>query len=114
MAYNQSQWPLATEAMGIKQKELNYGSINLLNHMTSPHLHMSRNAIKRSSVFPTRSDKNWPVQLQKQARGLKFWLKVEEKLYYPSSENKYADQLRSYCTADLRLWFCICRLLVFL
>ena len=29
----------------------------------------------------------------------------EEKLYYPNSENKGADQLRSYCEADLRLCF---------
>ena len=29
----------------------------------------------------------------------------EEKLYYPCSENKGADQLRSYCEADLRLLF---------
>ena len=34
-------------------------------------------------------------------------------MYYPSSENKGADQLRSYCEADLRLCFRICRLLVF-
>ena len=46
--------------------------------------------------FPNRSDTNWAVQAQKQARSLKFWSKVEEELYYPSSENKGADQLRSY------------------
>ena len=40
-------------------------------------------------------------------------------MYYPSSENKGADQLRSndqlrsYCEADLRLCFRLCRLLVF-
>ena len=34
-------------------------------------------------------------------------------MYYPSSENKGADQLRSYCEADLRLCFRICRLFVF-
>ena len=44
--------------------------------------------------FPNRSDTNRPVQLQKQARSLKFWGYVEEELYYPSSENKGADQLR--------------------
>ena len=32
---------------------------------------------------------------------------------YPSSENKGADQLHSYCEADLRLCFRLCRLLVF-
>ena len=31
-------------------------------------------------------------------------MEVEE-LYYPCSENKGADQLRSYCEADLRLCF---------
>ena len=35
------------------------------------------------------------------ARGLKFWIQVEEGLYYPYSENKGADQLCSYCAADL-------------
>ena len=63
--------------------------------------------------FMTRSDINWPVQLQKQARNFKFWSLVEEELYYPSSENKGADQLRGYREADLRLCFRLCRLLVF-
>ena len=34
-------------------------------------------------------------------------------MYYPSSENKGADQLRGYREADLRLCFRLCRLLVF-
>ena len=38
---------------------------------------------------------------------------MEEKLYYPSSENKGADQLRGHREADLRLCFRLCRLLVF-
>ena len=63
--------------------------------------------------FPNRSDTNRPVQLQKQARSLKFWSLVEEELYYPSSENKGADQLRGYREADLCLCFRLCRLLVF-
>ena len=63
--------------------------------------------------FPNRSDTNRPVQAQKAARGLKFWIKIEEELYYPSSENKGADQLRGYREADLRLCFRLCRLLVF-
>ena len=50
---------------------------------------------------------------QKQARRLKCWSSVEEELYYSSSENKGADQLRGYREADLRLCFRICRLLVF-
>ena len=63
--------------------------------------------------FPNRSDTNRPVQAQKRARSLKFWIQVEEELYYPSSENKGADQLCGYREADLRLCFRICRLLVF-
>ena len=34
-------------------------------------------------------------------------------MYYSSSENKGADQLRSYCEADLRLCFRLYRLFVF-
>ena len=63
--------------------------------------------------FQNRFDTNRPAQLQKQARSLKFWSEVEEELYYPSSENKGADQLRGYREADLRLCFRLCRLLVF-
>ena len=63
--------------------------------------------------FPTRSDTNRPVQSQKRARILKFWIYVEEELHYLSSENKGADQLRSSCEADLRLCFRLGRLLVF-
>ena len=36
-----------------------------------------------------------------------------EELYYQCSESKGADQLRSYCTADLRLCFRICKKPVF-
>ena len=53
------------------------------------------------------SDTNQLVQLQTMARSLKFRIQEEEELYYPCSENKGADQLRSYCEADLRLCFCI-------
>ena len=53
---------------------------------------------------PTRSDTNRPAQSQKKARSLKLRIKVEEELYYPCSENKGADQLCSYCTADLSLF----------
>ena len=59
----------------------------------------------------TRSDTNQHVQSQTQARSLKFQMK--EGLYYPYSENKGADQLRSYCEADLRLCFRLGKLLVF-
>ena len=63
--------------------------------------------------FPNRSDTNRPIQSQRQARSLKFWSLVEEELYYLSSENKGADQLRGNREADLRLCFRLCRLLVF-
>ena len=68
---------------------------------------------KPTMWFWNRSDTNLAVQAQKRARSLKFWSYVEEELYYPSSENKGADQLRGYREADLRLCFHICRLLVF-
>ena len=74
---------------------------------------MSRLVGKPTMWFPNRSDTNRAVQLQKQARRLKFLGYVEEELYYPSSENKGADQLRGYREADLRLCFRLCRLLVF-
>ena len=63
--------------------------------------------------FLNWSDTNQAVQSQKQARSLKFRMKVGDELYYPSSESKGADQLSSYCEADLRLCFHLCRLLVF-
>ena len=74
---------------------------------------MSRLVEKPTMWFPNRSDTNRPVQAQKRDRNLKFRKYVEEELYYSSSENKGADQLRSYCEADLRLCFRICRLLAF-
>ena len=64
--------------------------------------------------FPTRSDTNQAVQLQKMARGLKFRIKKKDGLYYLCCGNKGADQLRGYREADLRLCFCICKMLVFL
>ena len=58
------------------------------------HLYLSRDARKNlSSGFSTRSDTNRAVQLQKQARSLKSRIWEEEKLYFPCSENKDADQL---------------------
>ena len=55
--------------------------------------------------FPNRSDTNHAVQAQKIARGMKFRIEEVERLYYPCSENKGADQLRGYREADLRLCF---------
>ena len=67
----------------------------------------------KSSGFSTRSDTNQAVQPQKLDRSLKSLIKKVEGLYYPSSENKGADQLRGYREADLRLCFCICKNPVF-
>ena len=54
-----------------------------------------------------RSDRYWQVASQKMTRSLKFRILEEEGLhnYFTSSENKGADQLRSYPEADLRLCF---------
>ena len=61
----------------------------------------------RSSEFLTRSVTNRTVQIQKQARSLKFHIYVEDELFYPYllRKNKDADQLCSYFTADLCLCF---------
>ena len=69
---------------------------------------------KQSSGFSTRSDTNRSVRLRKMARSLKFRIKEEEEVYYPCSESTGADQLCSYCTADLRLCFHIGKNTVFL
>ena len=68
---------------------------------------------KPTMWFPNRSGTNQAVQSQKRARSLKFWIQVEEEVYYPCSENKGADQLRGYRKADLPLCFHLFRLLVF-
>ena len=68
-------------------------------------LHEPRLRKKRSSGFLTMFDTNRPVQLQKMIRDLKFCIQEIEGLYYPSSENKGADQLLGYREADLRLLF---------
>ena len=57
------------------------------------------------------SDAYQSVHSQKKAQeaGNFGYIKVKVELYYPGSENKGADQLFSYCTAGLCLWFCICK-----
>ena len=66
---------------------------------------MSR--VMRKPMFwcPTWSETNQAVQLQKMARGLKVGVKKVGGLYHPCSENKGADQFRSYSEADLCLFF---------
>ena len=54
--------------------------------------------------FSNRSDTNRAVQSQKKARSLKFRIKEADGLYFPSSKNKGADQLRD------NLCFRLCRL----
>ena len=61
---------------------------------------MSRLVGKPTMRFPNRSDTNRPVQAKKRASSLKFRIKVEEELHYPTSENKGADQLCGYSFAD--------------
>ena len=53
--------------------------------------------------FPTRSDSNWPAQLQKLAWGLKSWLQKLETLHYLGSEQqrRWSDGMDEQ--ADLRL-----------
>ena len=55
-------------------------------------------------MVPTRSDTNWPLQSQNKAKSFKFQIKEEKGVGYPCSETKGADQLCSYCVADLRLF----------
>ena len=59
---------------------------------------------KPTMWFPNRFNTIRAVQAQ-MARRLKFRILVEAELYYPSSENKGADQLRSNCESDLRHCF---------
>ena len=74
---------------------------------------MSRVVRKPTMGFPTWSDTNQAVQLQKIAKGLKFRINKVEGLYHLCGENKGADQLRVYREVDLRLCFRICKTLVF-
>ena len=55
-------------------------------------------------MFPTRSDTNRAAQPQKMARSLKFGFRKKR-----GRTIRGADQLRSYCAADLRLCFRICK-----
>ena len=73
---------------------------------------ISRVLRKPTFWYPSWSDTNQAVQLQKMARGLKFWIKKVEGSYYLYSENNGADQLRDFREADTRLCFCICIMLV--
>ena len=79
--------------------------INFVSHLSC--------VVRKLTLFSNRSDTNQAVQEQNLAGSLKFWIKEEEELYYPDSENKCADQFHSFCETDLRFCFCICKMLVF-
>ena len=84
--------------------------------MTSLNAQYCQNYVARKLAFefPTRSNTNWAVQLQKIAGGLKFGIYSVEGSYYLCSENKGANQLCSYHTADLCLLFSPMQKTVFL
>ena len=82
-------------------------------HTVNITRHLSRVTRKPTFKFPTWSDTNQAVQLQKMARGLKFWIKKVKGLDCVCSEKQGADQLRGYSEANLRLCFRICQTLVF-
>ena len=71
----------------------------------NPHYYQNYFARKLAFEFPTRTDTNRAVQLQKIASGLKFGIYNVEGSYYLCSENKGANKLSSYHTADLGLLF---------
>ena len=69
--------------------------IHLHNHkvrmksMIKTHLRQKSRVMRKQTFwFPTWSDANQAVQLQKMARGFKFRTKKVEGLYYLCSENK--------------------------
>ena len=81
-------------------ESVNLSNLAIFDRSLVPLRYMSQDARKLVLQFSTRSNINWPVLSQKMARSLKFWIQVEEELYYLCSEDK-----GSYCTADLHLYF---------
>ena len=61
------------------------------------------------SKFLTRSDTNWPVELQMKVRGLNF--RVKE--WHCTIHIVKTKILSCYCTADLRFCFHTCKMLGF-
>ena len=89
------------------------GDNNVKVRLLKPVYQMSLVVRKPVFGFQTRSNTIQAVQSQKMARGSKFRINKVEGSYCLCSENKGADQLRSYCAADLRLCFRICKNQVF-
>ena len=92
---------------------INPNGLSTMESMSKMYeVHMSLCVRKPTIWVPIRINTNWAVQSQKLVRGLKFWIEKIEDLYYMCNKNKGADQLRSYCKADMRLCFRICKLLI--
>ena len=70
---------------------------------------------ERNDIYEPRCEKTGlrcfrpgPTQTSEDGWGLEISDLGSERLFYPCSENKGADQLRGYREADLRLCFRIC------
>ena len=95
----------------IEACEVKVGTYSQINeHMTIYEPCHEKNL---SSWFATRLDSNQPAQLQRWARGLKFWLYQAEVLYYPGSEQQRccsdcadadAHPRRLICVFVVRIW----------
>ena len=62
----------------------------------------------RKTGFQTRSNTNRALWPQRMAIGFKFQIKEVEGLFYLCSENKGANELWGYCTADAVIKQLIC------
>ena len=90
--------------------DLNTGPQSQVQHIyhkrtVLPELFYNLSLCMRKSkqfVFPAMSDTNQPVQSQKQARSLKFW--IEETICVMNTD---VGQPCNYFTADLHLCFCL-------
>ena len=72
---------------------------------------MSLDARKQVLGVPTSSDINRPVQSQKQARSLKFWIQEEKKLYCVAKTKALislavtAKLMCAFVLAQAKIWF---------
>ena len=69
---------------------------------------------KQTVWVPTRADTKPGYTVTEDGQRLEILDLESRGIVHPCCENKGADKLRSYCEADLRLCFRLCRLLVFL